>query len=54
MNSSRASRSVLKHENEEHASDTQQLQSNTDDENQPDLLKANEAEVPSAGTGQSK
>ena len=42
------------HENEEHASDTQQLQSNRDDENQPDLLKSNEAEVPSAGTGQSK
>jgi hypothetical protein len=42
------------HENEEHASDTQQLQSNTHDENQPDLLKANEVDVPSAGTGQSK
>jgi hypothetical protein len=42
------------HENEEHASDTQQLQSNRDDANQPDLLKTNEAEVPLAGTGQSK
>ena len=40
--------------NEENASDTQQLQSDRDDANQPDLLNSNEAEVPSAGTGQSK
>ena len=42
------------HENEEHASDAQQLQTNRDEANQPDLLNSNEAEVPSAGTGQSK
>ena len=35
-------------------SNTQQTQSHTEDVNQPDLLKTNAEEVPSAGSGQSK